>query len=149
VDPRTAELIAQRRKPGVSSRLWRAVRVGEAGIVWIKKHRLVTGLTLALSFVLFASAYQMQIERPAELRAKTEFDARTADRVKAEIANRSDALDGCLTKAKEEADARWTAACKREGKRAGCYLSREQTFKLQGQESSARNGCLLKYPHAQ
>jgi hypothetical protein len=149
VDPRTEELLAKRAKPTVSAKVWKGVRVVDAVLAWTKARRRLVWMTLAVSFVLFAGSYQMQVARPAEVRAKAEFDARTADRIKADLADRSAALDGCLTKAEAEAEARWKAACKREGKRAGCALSRERTQALEREEGAARNACLLKYPHQQ
>ena len=147
LDPRTEELLARRSTPTVSARVWKGVRVVDAVFVWIKVRRRLIWMTLAVSFVLFAAAYQTQINQPAELKARAEFDARSADRIRTEAVDRSTALDGCLTKADEEAAERWKAACRREGKRAGCVLSRERTEALRLQENGARNACLLKYPH--
>ena len=147
MDPRTEDLIAKRSAPTVSAKVWKSVRVVDAVLVWIKVRRRLVWMTLALSFALFAAAYQTQIMQPAEMKAKAEFDARSADRIKTEVGDRSTALDACLTKADQEAAERWKAACRREGKRAGCVLSRERTEALRLQENSARNACLLKYPH--
>ena len=147
VDPRTEELIARRSSPSVSAKVWKGVRVVDAVFVWIKVRRRLIWMTSAVSFVLFAAAYQTQINQPAELKARAEFDARSADRIRTEATDRSAALDRCLTKADEEATERWKAACRREGKRAGCVLSRERTEALRLQENGARNACLLKYPH--
>ena len=149
VDPRTEELIAKRSTPTVSARVWKGVRVADAVLVWVKVRMRLIWMTLALSFVLFAAAYQMQISQPAEVKARAEFDAKSADRIRSEVVDRSTALDGCLTKADEDAAERWKAACRREGKRAGCVLSRERTETLRLQENAARNACLLKYPHQQ
>ena len=149
MDPRTEELLYKRPRPSVSAKVWKSVRVVDAVLVWIKVRRRLVWMTLALSFVLFAGSYQLQVARPAEIRAQAEVDARAADRIKADVVDRSALLDTCLTKAADEAEVRWKAACKREGKRAGCALSRERTQALQSQESSARNACLLKYPHQQ
>lgn len=147
MDPRTEELIAKRSKPTVSAKVWKGVRVVDAVFVWIKVRSRLIWMTLAVSFVLFAAAYQSQIMQPAQMKAKAEFEARSADRIRTEVADRSTALDACLTKADQEAAERWKAACKREGKRAGCVLSRERTEVLRSQENGARNACLLKYPH--
>ncbi len=149
MDPRTEELIAKRSTATVSAKVWKGVRIADAVFVWIKVRRRLIWMTLALSFVLFAAAYQTQISQPAEVKAKADFDARSAERIRTEVVDRSAALDGCLTKVDADAADRWKAACRREGKRAGCALSRERTESLRLQENAARNACLLKYPHQQ
>ena len=149
MDPRTEELIAKRSAPTVSAKVWKGVRVVDAIFVWIKVRRRLIWMTLAVSFVLFAAAYQTQISQPVEMKARADFDARSADRIRTEVTDRSTALDACLTKADQEATERWKAACRREGKRAGCVLSRDRTEALRLEESNARNACLLKYPHQQ
>ena len=146
MDPRTAEMLAERqRKASVWPRLWRYFRAFEAGVFWLKAHRRVAYLTVALSFVLFVGAYQVQIAWPAEIRAKAEAETRAVEHMKVQTSSRGAALDDCLDKAKADADAQWNQQCKREGKRAGCYLSTKQAQILEREAGVARNACLMKY----
>ena len=146
MDPRTAEMLAERqRRTSVAPRVWRFVRALEAALFWLKAHRRVAYLTAVLSFVLFIGAYQVQIAWPAEVRAKAEAEVRAVEQMKVQTTSRGAALDECLDKAQAEADARWNAQCRREGKRAGCYLSAKQTQKLQREAGVSRNACLMKY----
>jgi hypothetical protein len=146
MDPRTAEMLAERqRKASVWPRLWRFVRALEAGVFWLKAHRRVAYLTAAVSFILFVGAYQVQVAWPAEVRAKAEAEVRAVEHMKVQTDSRGAALEGCLDKTKADAEAQWNAQCRREGKRAGCYLSAKLTNKLQAEEGVARNACLMKY----
>lgn len=149
MDPRTEEMLAERRRRAAASPPPTALeRVRSAARTRFTGQRLRTTIASAATIVVLVWAYQVLIARPAELRAKAEFEARAVALLKVETSARSAALDDCLTKVKAEAAARWNMACRKRGQRAGCSLSRKLTDLLRQQEGHARNGCLLRFSMA-
>ena len=146
MDPRTEDMLAERRRQAAASPPPTALERGlSAARTRVQGQRLRLIVASAATIVVLVWGYQVLIARPAELRAKAEFEARSVAMLKVETSVRSAALADCLTKVKTDADARWNLACRKRGQRAGCSLSGKLTDLLQQQEGHARNGCLLRF----
>lgn len=144
MDPRTAELLEQNRRKVAPTPAPKPHGAGANARAWFAKYRLVASLTLGLSVLLFGGAYRAYIAKPAEMRAKTESESRAVEKMKSENATRTAAMEDCLSAAEADARARWNAACRERGQRAGCALPAAPADRLQQAEGTARNACLLR-----
>jgi hypothetical protein len=139
MDPRTEKMLTERAQKGAPARA-----VGDVS-AWMKAHGLVMKIGAAVTVIILIAAHYILVAKPAERSLQLQIDARAAERIKTATAARQVAMDDCLSKAKEEADARWNAACKARGERGGCALAARQTEDLQQKEGQARNSCLMKF----
>lgn len=139
MDPRTEKMLTERARKGALVRALDDLRA------WAKAHGPETKIGAAAAVVVMIAAHYFLVAKPAERSLQLQIDARAAERIRTETAARQVAMDDCLSKAKEEAEARWKAACKARGERGGCALAVRQTEELQQKEGQARNSCLMKF----
>ncbi len=139
MDPRTEKFLTERARKGAHGRALDDLRA------WVKAHGPATKIGAAAVVIIMIAAHYIFVAKPAERSLQMQMDARAAERIKTETAARQIAMDDCLSKAKEEAEARWNAACKARGERGGCALTARQTEDLQQKEGQARNSCLMKF----
>ncbi len=114
-------------------------------VAWLTAHPRVAVTTAAVSLLLFAGSYYVNIARPAAARNKVEAEAQAVSTMKVRVGSQGTALEACLAKAESDAKTRWNAQCRREGKGADCALSRKLTHILQREAGVGRNACLMKY----
>ena len=136
MDARTAKLLAER--PKGLARLVREVRA------WAKLHpSTARNGTIAAAAVLILG-YYFGVWLPTQHREKQALMAIAAERLTTSTLTRQTETDSCLAKTDKESEARWKAACKKRGERAGCALPVAMTEDLERQDASARNGCLVR-----
>jgi hypothetical protein len=146
MDPRTANMLAERARTGASGRARRsAARFVAAATTWVKTHKVVAWAGLVAAIIAVFGAYDVAITQPELRREEEMLHARKVDRVKADVSTRQVSLEQCLSTIKTESDERWAKACKASRQRVGCSLSGPVMEALDRQESAARNVCLKEF----
>ena len=146
MDPRTANMLAERARIGASGRARRSgARFVVAATKWVKAHKLAAWAGLVVAIIAVFGAYDVAITQPELRREEEMLHARKVDRVKADVSTRQVSLEQCLSTTKEESDARWAQACKASRQRVGCSLTGPESEALDHRESEARNACLKQF----
>jgi len=111
MDPRTEKMLAERAQKAALVRALDDLRA------WVKAHATAAKVAAAGAVIVLLAAHYILVAKPAERSEQLQMEARAAERVKTDTAARQVAMDECLSKATDEAEARWKAACKARG---GC-----------------------------
>ena len=146
MDPRTEKLLAEnaQKMASIPAPLRGTVRARNSATRWFKRNPTQAKVSVAAGVVLLLAGHFFLVQLPAQRNEQTQFNARAADRLKAETVQRQTTTDECLARVKEEADAKWAAACKARREKPGCALASHQVDEMDAQEAQARNACLLK-----
>jgi hypothetical protein len=145
MDPRTARMLADhaQAEAAVPRPFRKLLRFRTQALAWLKASRVRAIVVSVATAVMLIVGYVSLIAVPAAERDRLATQARSSERLTAQVAARQTAVDACLTKAKTEAEAQWARACKAKGERAGCALPRRVIEEQQRRESEARNSCLM------
>src|SRR5580765_7011391 len=106
MDPRTANMLAERARAGSSAR-----PNGGAATKWVKTHKWAAKVAVIAAIIGVFVVYDVMVTRPELRHEQAMLEARAADRVNADVSTRQVSLDQCLSTTKTESDARWAKAC--------------------------------------
>lgn len=134
MDPRTEKMLAERAE---------AAKVAPTPAPQRRSPKTKTKLLAVAGAAVFFVAYHLIVTLPAHRADRLEMEARAAQSLKTNTAARQDSVSECLTKAKDEADAQWTTACKARRQGPNCPLPERQATAFEQAERESRNACLL------
>jgi hypothetical protein len=145
MDPRTAQMLADRAQAGTSvpPPLRRIVRFRNEARAWVKAN-LVRVIGVSIAAVALVVGYVTIVVWPAAERDRLADEARAVERLTSEEVARQTALEACLSQAQAESEEIWASACKARRERPGCALPARVVEGQRQRESQARSACLVK-----